>query len=141
LRWGRIGIEFGGSLWRPAIFTGFLLTGTDHKVDLVTPAKGPDLMLSIESSNPKVFIPGDIVTRRACALRELEPSAVVEDQYQVNSKWRKLMMRMPLADVIKGCDSEPEQLSAIYERFSKWCGVLFSDDELEQAFLQAWPPK
>src|ERR1039457_3798226 len=35
--------------WRPDIFAGFLLDGKDHKLDLVDPTTGIDLLLLIEA--------------------------------------------------------------------------------------------
>ena len=138
LRWGRVGIEFFFENWRPDIFAGFLLDGKDHKLDLVDPTKGIDLMLLIEADSPSTSVSGGAI--RLAAQRILTvPNTVALDQDQVKSKWRKLVVRTPLADIIVAKNTDEQQTQAIYERFAEWGRVLFEDGTLESAFRDTWP--
>ena len=47
--YGRVGIRFETKNWKPAITVGFLYDVTDHRVTLVNPDKGIDLLLRIEA--------------------------------------------------------------------------------------------
>jgi hypothetical protein len=139
LRWGRVGIEFFFEHWRPAIFAGFLLDGKiDHKLDLVDPRKGIDLILLIEADPPSTRVSGGAI--RLAAQRVLTvPNTVALDQDQVKSRWRKLVVQTPLADVIVAKNTEEQQTRAIYERFTEWGHALFEDGTLESAFRDTWP--
>jgi hypothetical protein len=138
LRWGRVGIEFFFENWRPDIFAGFLLDGKDHKLDLVDPTKGIDLMLLIEADSPSTSVSGGAI--RLAAQRILTvPNTVALDQDQVKSKWRKLVVRTPLADIIVAKNTDEQQTQAMYERFAEWGRVLFEDGTLESAFRDTWP--
>src|ERR1039457_2399050 len=67
------------------------------------------------------------------------PNTVALDQNQVKSKWRKLVVRTPLADIIVAKNTDEQQTQAIYERFAEWGRVLFEDGTLESAFRDTWP--
>ena len=139
LRWGRVGVEFFFEHWRPAIFAGFLLDGKiDHKLDLVDPTRGIDLILLIEADPPATRVSGNAVRLAAQRIRTV-PNTVALDQDQVKSKWRKLVVQTPLAEIIVAKNTEEQQTRAIYERFAEWGRILFEDGTLESAFRHTWP--
>jgi hypothetical protein len=139
LRWGRVGIEFYFEYWKPGIFAGFLLEGSDHRLALVDQTKGIDLVMMIESENPATRISGDAVELAVQRIRALNTNTVAWHQYELKSRWRKLVLQSSLADVIASRKTEEQQVHAIYERFSEWGHVLFDDGTLESAFRETWP--
>ena len=131
-------MEFYFEDWRPDIFAGFLLDGTEHRIDLVNPGKGIDLVLMIETESPSTRISGDAI-RLAAQRIQTVPNTVAWDQDQVKSKWRKLVVQTPLADVIAAKNTEEQQERAIYEKLAEWGHLLFADGTLESAFRDTWP--
>jgi hypothetical protein len=138
LRWGRVVLEFGPEDWKPNIVAGFLLDGGDHQVDLCDPQRGFDIYFGIDGPSG-VKVEGQAVVAKANALRERFPDAQVTGQNQAKNRWRKLMVRKPLADVIGPHATEDAQATAIYKQFEAWCIEVFADGEMQKAFLETWP--
>jgi hypothetical protein len=80
-----------------------------------------------------------VLLEKANSLRTKFPEAQVTDQDQTKSKWRKLVVRRPLADVIASHDTEEAQVEAIYRQFEAWCVEIFADGMLEAALRETWP--
>ena len=132
-KYGRMGIGFNDDKWNPLLLLGFLLDPTDHKLELCTPKKGIDLMLIIDAEQ-KVRVKGTALAKKADGMRQRFTEAKVEEGDELRNKWRKLVVRQPLADVIQGHPTEDDQVDVIYERFKAWCECLFNDGKLERAF-------
>jgi hypothetical protein len=134
-RWGRIGLGTGFSPRGAAgIFAGFLLDGTDHKVTLCDAARGGDLALLLDAQ-PGVVIDHAVLVERATALRHVSPSVLGPDG--LKNRWRRLIIREPLADTIRGLITEEEQLDAIYGRLREWGECLLEGGRVAEAATNA----
>ena len=92
-------------------------------------------MLTVDADQ-KVRVKGTALAKQASALRQAFPEATVEQGDELRSKWRKLVVRQALADVIRGHPQEDDQVDAIYAKFKAWCECLFANGKLERAFAQ-----
>ena len=129
MKWGRIGIELNKH-WDPCLFLGFLLDGHDHRLKLVSPSS-IDLMLSLDMSDTNKVIDPTVLAPLAESLRAPGVSVLHGSELK-KSPWRKLVVREPLADTIRGKPTEAEQVDAIYARLKYWNSVLFADGQLEK---------
>jgi hypothetical protein len=139
LRWGRVVLEFGSGDWHPGVAAGFLLDGSDHRLDLCDKERGFDLMFLIEARPPGTNIKGPAIQSKAGSLRKRFSDVTVTDQNEAKSRWRKLVVRKPLANVIHALGSEDAQVQAIYRQFEEWCTEIFADGTMEAAFRETWP--
>ncbi len=146
-RWGQIGIEFITQGWAPAIAIGFLYDPSDHKVTLMRPGDGIDLVLRISSDpkkNPDYSVSNVLDTLKSGRERIAEREKSQEHRTRVllrgekgnGSKWTLLIAQKCLADVVVNCDSETKQLEAIYDCFKKWLTALFEDPNLEMVLKE-----
>jgi hypothetical protein len=124
LRWGRVGVELHDGHW-PCLFLGLLLDGQDHALTLVSPNESIDLMLSLDA-DPKLTL-DPVIVQRADALR----ATGVDVMYgaALKNKWRKVVVREPLAETIRAKPTDEDQVEAIYARLRGWCENLFPDGE------------
>ena len=146
-RYGRIGIEFMSKGWAPGIALSFLYDPSGHKVTLIRPEDGIDLMLRIEAdsaTNPDrdpdtIQVLDELKCGRE-RIREQEKSqthrtrVLLKGEKGNGNQYTLLIAQKCLADVIKNCDSETKQLEAIHNCFRQWLEALFSSDQnLEKA--------
>ena len=135
--YGRVGIRFETEDWKPAITIGFLYDVRDHKVVLVNPGKGIDLLLRIEArpvdtkDTIKLQHALDVLKEKRNKLTLTAASVLLKGEPGNGNSYSVLMVQHCLADVICNAKGEPEQLTAIYERLTTWLKVLFEDGELE----------
>ncbi|SFR18449.1 hypothetical protein [Desulfoscipio geothermicus] len=90
-------------------------------------------MLTIDAE-PQVNIMGFELEEKIKKLRNSNVAISVFGPEELKNKWRKLVIRDSLADIIKGKDSEEKQVNAIHNRLKEWCVILFSDGKLDEAF-------
>jgi len=134
--WGRLGLSFSDDEWTPCLFVGFLLDPSNHCLEFCEKRKGVDLMLAIDA-NPKTRIAGTTARTQAEKMDTMFPAALVQEGEELrNNRWRKLVVRQSLADIVKDNAKEQEQTEAIYAKLKKWCEALFEDGTLETAFSE-----
>lgn len=124
-RWGRVGVELHDGQW-PGLFLGFLLDGADHKLTLVAQDTSIDLMLALDA-DPKLIV-DKVLEQRSEALRMVGVDVMYGAEFK--NKWRKVVVREPLAETIRAKLTDEDQVEAIYARLLCWCESLFSHGEL-----------
>jgi len=140
-RWGRIGLMFN---WDPGVFMGFLMDGSDHQLDLLKPELGPDVMMCLDASDQyrPHFADSKLFRNKIDELREACPSVRVEGPYELKNRYRQLVIRVPLADVVADVSGssaeevEERQVAALYRLFKDWADILFRGGEAEQVFAE-----
>lgn len=133
-RWGRMGIDFFEN-WTPGIFAGIMLRTNDHHMPPLDEKKGPDLVVFMESSYSKAGkdseIYNSIITSDAYK-RRVKRLTVDSGSFEfipglADSKWRVVVLRKPLFDVLFGKYTREEQLNAIKEAFIEGINLLVSE--------------
>lgn len=135
--YGRVGIRFETEEWKPALSVGFLYDETDHKVKLVNPEKGIDLLLRIEAEpkNTKDIKSAlAVLNDKRNTLLKTAASVLLKGDRGNGNAYSVLIVRDCLGDVIAGTTTEGEQLEAIHKRLTTWLQVLFGNGVLEKAF-------
>lgn len=139
LQWGRVGIQFNDEWDKlPGLFLGFLVDPDDHGVALCNASRGFDVMLTIDKM-PRLEVDSVKVLR---ALRRVEKQCGplrIEAPADLRNKWRLLMIRSPVADVIGTTRTVDEQVLALHTLLSRWCEVLFEGGEIEGALADVYP--
>jgi len=136
--YGRVGIRFETKKWKPSITVGFLYDVKDHKVSLVSPDKGIDLLLRIEAypkdtNDTQIFqhVLNVLNEKRNDLLRLPAKSVLLKGERGNGNPWSVLIVQDCLADVIDKAKGEPEQLTAIHKKLTTWLEILFKDGKLE----------
>lgn len=139
-RWGRIAIEFTTPGWKPTITVGFLYDEYDHGIKFVSPQKGIDLFLRIETapSEQKNIAPALAeLGRRRTELAKFASNVLLLDESGNDNSHSLLIMRSCLADAIRDATTQGAQLEAIHQILAGWGKALFEDGKLEKALKQA----
>ena len=124
--WGRMGINLGSPSWKPGVFIGCLLDGTDHKEALVDPDGGVDLavIVSVHRSAGQEQISGEEfvafaewqnLVERLCQT-ETELTVIDHLRQKKSNRWHPLHIRKPLADIWKDCSNTEER----YQQYLFW---------------------
>ena len=82
-RWGRVGIRFRTTDWRPFLTVGFLHDGPDHRVTLVDRQRGIDLLLRIEAEpeDTEAIEPVvDVLREKRKSLKETAASVLLKGE-------------------------------------------------------------
>lgn len=149
-RYGAIAIEFLTEGYTPGITVGFLYDPSNAKVELTTPDKGVDLVLTIAADprqNPdcgkiiKRLVAGRdrIVEKEKAQGLKCHTRIHLRDEYGCENRWVLLIAQKCLADVVENCQTEDEQLGVIHKYFQHLLTELFSDPDLENALKTLHP--
>lgn len=144
---GRLGIQFNGpseNAWTPGIFAGAHLDGSDHDVQMSKPDWGPDLAIVLDigkriAGMPRQeFLNSSLYRRLSDRLRENAKSRNWEviDTFQRSSGgnlWHPLIVRRPLADVLRGTSSFAGQSDAILRILKDGLRFLVKDERIRKA--------
>ena len=135
IRDGRQGVELLPG-WRPALFVGVLLDGTDHGVRPSAPHKGPDFCLVLGFHREDGFPPRDsyLGSREFQALRtRLAEDSGRWDYVDMFDKhrWHPLHLRKPMLEVFRGTMKFEEQVKRFIEHGRDAIAVLLGGGELE----------
>ena len=147
-KYGTIVIEFLTEGYTPSLGVGFLYEPSNAKVKFTTPDKGVDLVLTIGADPDKNPHCGKIIKRLDAGSdrilkQEKEQGLKCHTRILLRddceNKWTLLIAQKCLADVVENCQTEDEQLGAIYKYFRHLLTELFSDPELENALKTLHP--
>ncbi len=139
--WGRVGIRFQTSEFKPAFTIGFYYNGEDHKVPLIN-ENSIDLFLRIEA------MPGDsrisdigpvlkILKEKQKEFRKIGAVAIVKGQ-QVNwNNYSILTVQFSFLEIASNCKTVNKQLDRIYALLVEWLKILFEDGALEKGFKES----
>ncbi|MBQ4514397.1 MAG: PD-(D/E)XK nuclease family protein [Anaerolineaceae bacterium] len=129
-KWGRMGISFFNN-WRPGLFAGVILDGTDHKLEPVDRSKGPDLVVLLDAnlSNTEEYYQiynsewFQEIMRRLKSLSNREGFIETSSHKwklvdAPKNRWRIVILQTPLLDVIKYCSSLDDQREKIMDCLS-----------------------
>ncbi len=129
-RWGRKGIDFFEN-WYPGLFAGVILDPKDHGIKITDINKGPDLVVILDISNRPVDnkedgIKNKVVNSKGYKLLLEDLQNVSSDFEAINAKnkWRLVIIRKPLADVLNGKNTNEEQLDAMKETIVEGMNIL-----------------
>ena len=124
-RWGRIGINFSDRPWDPGLFAGVILDVEDHKLQLVDPNKGPDIvvLLDVEAKNKCEHLVSEKDWNLHLKERRNKGQIIQTANHtwkfsygiEVKSDWRIAVLQTPLLDVISYCDDFEKQQDRIKE--------------------------
>jgi hypothetical protein len=138
--YGRVGIRFATKEWKPFLSFGFLYDVRDHRVALVNPDRGIDLLLRIEADPvyTKSIQPAlDVLKEKRKTLLDTAASVLLKGDRGNGNNWSVVIIRDCLGDVIEDVKSEADQLAVIHKKISTWLKVLFEDGMLENAFKRS----
>ncbi len=116
--WGRVGFEQSQDLWRPGIFVGILLDGTDHGTKPIDSAKGPDFCLILDfNEDLHNKYPSDphykeMVSNLAREVGKLNNGWQFYnhlDEVEKPNSWHPIHIRKPMLDVFAGTLNAEEQ--------------------------------
>ncbi|MCC5890765.1 MAG: hypothetical protein JJU01_09350, partial [Alkalibacterium sp.] len=137
-RWGRKGIDFYTS-WKPGIFAGVIMDGSDHGLKPADESNGPDFVVILEYDYAKKD--PTIMERRNYFLsstnfRELSDrlnsnSGSFEYLSKLDkSPWRVIVLRQSLKDILTGTNTMQEQIGAMRNSIIEGINLLTQDDLL-----------
>lgn len=127
--WGRVGTEFLKQ-WRPGIFIGCIVENKDHGCNYSNHAKGIDYSLiisfdqeSFQDANMKCYglidyqnddLYKDLVSELRGTTQKLEGYEFYEHLTEQNPNlWHPLYIRKPLAEILRGCETQEDQVSKL----------------------------
>lgn len=146
LKEGRIGEgRFGLDLlsdWKPAVFIGFLLDGTDHRTTPVWGTKSPDFCViisfatSLHNTYPKSETYKAFVNLIEKQINELNQGwnfyHHIEDKTVKNvNKWHPIHIRKPMLELFKGTMTTEEQDARFMESAEQILNIIFKSDEFK----------
>ena len=124
-KWGRMGISFFSN-WRPGLFAGVILDGTDHRLEPVDRSKGPDLVVLLDANLRNAEEYNQICTSEwfQKIMRRLKSLSNREGFIEASShrwklvdapknRWRIAILQTPLFDVIENCRNLDDQSEKI----------------------------
>jgi hypothetical protein len=138
-RWGRVGIEFAGARWSPAITLGFLYSSSNHRVPLTDPRNSIDLFLRLETNpilNPNPESVLTALAQKLPTLREVADQVLMKGDLNNKNLHTLLILQKSLTNVLDGTTETHVQLDKIYEIWKVWLSRLFQDGFLEAELLK-----
>jgi len=147
---GRLGIQVNGdppNVWAPGIFAGVHLDGEDHEVEMSNPQLGPDLAVVLDVGEQiagmprQEFLSGPLYRELSSRLKEEAESRNwdVVDTYGRpggGNAWHPLIIRRPLAEVLRGTSSFEEQAQATLEALKDGLRFLLKDEQVREIGLE-----
>lgn len=139
-RWGRIGIDFGknhnkSENWIPYnLFIGFLIDEVDHKVKFVS-NNSFDFMISFDL-NPTIEFRREINNDIIKSLHNLNLNIVIDTRDSLENKWRFLLIRKPLIEILKHSNNDIDQLNNVYEFCSKILLSIYENNKLGDMIIK-----
>ena len=147
--WGRVGTEYL-RVWRPGIFVGCIVDNKDHANSYTDCSKGIDfcLILSFDQESVQdenigecyglIDYEHDPIYRDL--LLELQSSIEQLDGYELYNhlveqepnRWHPLYLRKPLSEVLKGCETQEEQVARLVRDSEKLVGFLVNSHSFQQ---------
>ena len=138
-RWGRIGIDFS-TVWNPNIFAGVLFDTNDHKLPPIDIKKGPELVIFVESDYDKRGNDNERYRNNSASAKIWWSNIQkINDHHDFNvqpgikkSRWRLIVLRKPLFDVIEGADTRDGQKEQIKESIQQAINLLLEAEQLSK---------
>jgi len=149
--WGRFGVGLGAQSWLPGVFVGWLLDGTDHRLELLEPERGPDLAIILDIQRkpvPNARMVGDEIAAtdeygKLCSrLQQVAGGFRFEDhlsQSPVPNRWHPLNLRLPLASIWQEASGEDERYAVLLATLKRGLDVLLEGGELTTIRDRIWP--
>jgi hypothetical protein len=138
IHYGRRGIIFGKD-WKPYIFVGIQEQTPELGFSMCDPAAGPDLIFAIGVDRVTRDLRSKAIQLRLPHLRTM--ASEVCGPRERGGYFLKVVVRKPLAQVIRDDQSSYEQADAIYEQLQTWCRCFFATDGVTKAIRDAFMPK
>jgi len=135
--WGSAKIDFSTENWKPAIWLGFLHNPSDHKVSLINPQRGIDLMLRIvaDPKHTREIGPAiEVLESKRSELQHIAKSVLFKGDRGNRNNYSVVIIRECLGDIIEKAETEADQIIAIHSRLESWLRALFGDGKLEKSF-------
>jgi hypothetical protein len=140
---GRIGIRFPP--WTPGVFVGVLVDGDDHEIDMSDRPLGPDLVVVLDVSengtatmSRQEFLSSSLYASLVARLeREAGTSSWefidTHGRSEKGNPWHPLILRRPLAEVLRGRDTFDEQREAVHSTLKAGIELLLDDGRVKEA--------
>lgn len=136
--WGGMGLCLLNS-WRPGIFVGILLDGSDYCTKPLNSAKGPDFCLILDfednlhnqyPSNSHYIEFVKIVSKKIKTRNDGWEFYHHLDDNKIGkkNKWHPIHIRKPLLDIFSGTTSIEEQADIFYETANKLIKIVTDED-------------
>ena len=149
LKWGRIGVAFPSvGPWRPGVFAGVLVDGTDHRVSWVQEEKGPDFVLLVsfhlDAGKPSwddyVMSPEFERLRKRLTGEAQAAGFDFHDHLREPrpNRWHPVHLRRPLVNVLGGAKDAEEQRERVAKVIGAGVEVLLAGGELQE-LAGRWP--
>lgn len=136
---GRFGLELLSD-WKPGVFIGFLLDGTDHCTTPVLGTKSPDFCVIIsftdflhktypKSETYKAFV--NLIEKQIKELNQgwnFYHHIEDKDAKKIN-KWHPIHIRKPMLEIFKGTMTTEEQDARFMESAEQILNIIFKCDE------------
>lgn len=140
--WGRVGTEYL-KVWRPGIFVGCVVDNEDHANSYMDYSKGIDYCLIVsfdqdasEDDNMKCYglidyehdpLYKDLVAELLSVVAELDGYELYNHLIdQEPNRWHPLYLRKSLSEVLKGCETQEEQVARLVHDSERLVGLLAS---------------
>jgi hypothetical protein len=148
--WGRFGVGLGSPSWLPGVFAGWLLDGTDHRLDLLEPERGPDLAIILDIQRrpvPNARMLGDEIAAtdeygKLCSrLQQFAGGFRFEDhlsQSTVPNRWHPLNLRVPLASIWQQASGKDERYALLLATLRRGLAALLEGGELTMIRDRIW---
>lgn len=136
-KWGRVGLGQSEDLWRPGIFVGILLDGTDHCTKPIDSAKGPDfcLILSFNEdlhneypSNPHYMEMVSNLAREVGNLNNGWQFYNHLDEVERPNRWHPIHIRKSMLDVFAGTLNTEDQDKRFYDGANLLINTVIHED-------------
>lgn len=136
-KWGRVGLGQSEDLWRPGIFVGILLDGTDHCTKPIDSAKGPDfcLILSFNEdlhneypSNPHYMEMVSNLAREVGNLNNGWQFYNHLDEVERPNRWHPIHIRKSMLDVFAGTLNTEDQDKRFYDEANLLIKTVIHED-------------
>lgn len=141
LRWGRKGISIGSDSWKPSVFLGVLIDGSDHKETLLDPNGSADLaiILSVHRKAKVEGLSGDEFVETAewqqlvgrLLAEETEFTVIDHLQGASVNRWHPLHIRIPLVQIWKDCTNTEERYDHYVQWLQKGLDMVLAGGEIE----------
>jgi len=146
--WGRVGTEYL-SVWRPGLFVGCIVESKDHRNTYMDYSNGIDYCLVVsfdqkvsENGNTKHY--GLIDYERdhvyASLVTEIQSSIADVDGYELYNhlneqdpnRWHPLYLRRSLSEVLKGCETQEDQVARLVTDAERLFSVLVASQNFKE---------
>lgn len=141
---GRIGVDLRAHPWHPGVFVGVMVNGKDHRVVPSRPSLGVDFCVILDIAKTSAtagYESWPAFARLRARLAKESGRWDFHDHLSAVAKpnwWHPIHLRVPLAAVWEGTDSEESRYQAWWDAAKEGLDLLLRGGEVRE-MAEAWP--